>query len=175
TLENPNPLLNGLPIVLTRDTDSNGLNGDLFGVTSIALDSASPLQPELIDFVGIDANGVKHETFFTTDIGTGFQSFQLPADFQSNLVSFAWSGVLLNPITGTPVAGLAPIANDIVVTKTSASTVLDSFPGKVSGSTTATFNFSSDDPGANFEYKLDGASWSTPAAISTVSLTGLTS
>src|SRR5262249_52614936 len=161
TLENPNPLLNGLPIVLTRDTDSNGLNGDLFGVTSIALDSRPPIQKELIDFVGIDANGVKHETFFTTDIGTGFQFFQLPNDFQSNLVSLAWSGVLLDPITGQPVAGLAPIAKEIVVTKTSASTVLDSVPAGVTAATAA-FTFSSDDPGASFQYKLDNAATWTP-------------
>jgi hypothetical protein len=161
TLENPNPLLNGLPIVLTRDTDSRGLNGDLFGVTSIALDSASPIQAEAIDFVGIDANGVKHETFFTTDIGTGLQFFQLPVDFQSNLVSLAWSGVLLNPFGNPTGIGLAPIANEIVVTKTSASTVLDSVPAKVTAGT-ATFAFSSDDPGASFEYKLDNATTWTP-------------
>jgi len=175
TLENPNPLLNGLPIVLTRDTDSNGLNGDLFGVTSIALDSRSPIQKQLIDFVGIDANGVKHETFFTTDIGTGFQFFQLPNDFQSNLVSLAWSGVLLDPITGQPVAGLAPIASQIVVTKTSASTVLDSVPAGVTAAT-ATFKFSSDDPGASFQYKLDNATTWTPVinGADAVTLSGLT-
>src|SRR5262249_26222999 len=94
-------------------------------------------------------------------IGTGFQFFQLPNDFQSNLVSLAWSGILLDPITGQPVAGLAPIAKEIVVTKTSVSTVLDSVPAGVTAATAA-FTFSSDDPGASFQSKLDNAATWTP-------------
>src|SRR5262245_34897759 len=107
TSENLNPALNSLPIVLTRGADPLGsLNGDLFGVTSIALDSFSPLLAEEVDFVGIDANGGHHLYTVFTDSLPGLQTFLLPSEFQSNLVSLAWSGVLLGLI---PNGGFVPV------------------------------------------------------------------
>jgi Ca2+-binding RTX toxin-like protein len=157
------------PITLTR-------GGNYFGVQSIDLDALVAGSFEEVVSTGVDANGNSHTQSFSTDGARGLETFVFSSEFQSNLVSLSWMGFeFLDPLHLIPL-GLGshlPLADNIDLINLSPDTTLTDFPFGRSG-TTATFTFSSDDPGAHFQYKLDNATNWTTVAASTVTLTGLT-
>ena len=154
--QSSNYFISGDDIPFDNSTALNLFNsaGNSFGIKSIKLDGFLHA-PTVVTFVATDAFGSEHRQVFSTDGQAGMETFSFGGDFQSNLINLSWSGDLI----GVPDGHHLPFADDIEMINVSPSTKLTHTPPASNITTFAVFAFSSDDPDASFEYRLDGGNW----------------